>query len=202
MWTDQQPPQAVLAEVPPLIGNRRQGPDLAEVGSSRSALWLKAHFMNPRAVSHDSIMPCYKYLFADQRGPDLVAYLRSLGRTHIMDRYELAAAWEPAKAAQVAAKHLDEAVLVKQFCSTCHSPNGATRRDWKSAFKILPPDLAKGPFRYVPATTAPAWRWRRFAEIIKFGLPGTDMPGHEYLPDDEIAAMAHYLTELGTKVNR
>jgi cytochrome c oxidase cbb3-type subunit 2 len=26
-----------------LIGNRRHGPDLAEVGSRRSPLWLKAH---------------------------------------------------------------------------------------------------------------------------------------------------------------
>jgi mono/diheme cytochrome c family protein len=33
------------------------------------------------------------------------------------------------------------------------------------------------------------------ARIAKFGIQGTDMPGHEYLPDDQIAAMADYITQ-------
>ena len=56
---------------PPLIGNRRQGPDLAEVGGRRSPLWLKVHFFNPPEVSGASIMPSYAFLFRDQRGNDL-----------------------------------------------------------------------------------------------------------------------------------
>ncbi len=63
----------------PLIDNRRQGPDLSQVGARRSVLWLKMHLYNPRQVSGSSIMPSYAFLFRDQRGNDLVAYLASLG---------------------------------------------------------------------------------------------------------------------------
>ena len=48
---------------PPLIGNRRQGPDLSQVGARRSPLWLRMHFMRPRDVSFNSPMPPYDYLF-------------------------------------------------------------------------------------------------------------------------------------------
>ena len=75
-------PVEIVAEIreqhPPLIGNRRQGPDLSQVGARRSALWLKAHFFNPAEVSGSSIMPSYGFLFRDERGNDLVAYLESL----------------------------------------------------------------------------------------------------------------------------
>ena len=70
------------SEEPPLIGNRRHGPDLTEIGNRRSALWLRAHFMNPAMLSHDSPMPAYAYLFADERGEALLAYLQSLGKTN------------------------------------------------------------------------------------------------------------------------
>jgi mono/diheme cytochrome c family protein len=202
MWGPTNSVQAVLAEDPPLIGNRRQGPDLAEIGSRRSALWLKAHFLNPSVVSHDSVMPSYAYLFADGHGPALLAYLQSLGQTNIIDRYMAAAVWEPSPAAVAASEKLDGLALIEQYCFTCHSRNGTTRLAWKSEFKKLPPDLVKGLFAYVPATADPDWRWRRFAEIIKFGLPGTYMPGHEYLPDATIAAMARQLVDTNGTMNR
>jgi len=69
-------------EEPPLIGNRRQGPDLSEVGSRRSALWLRAHFLNPAMLVRESPMPSYAHLFADQRGEALLACVQSLGNTH------------------------------------------------------------------------------------------------------------------------
>ena len=31
------------------------------------------------------------------------------------------------------------------------------------------------------------------ARIVKFGVKGTDMAGHEYLPDAEVAAIAEYV---------
>jgi hypothetical protein len=33
----------------------------------------------------------------------------------------------------------------------------------------------------------------RLAQIAKFGIPGTDMPGHEYLNDRQIASLALFL---------
>ena len=195
MWGPANSTTGALAEIPPLLGNRRQGPDLAEVGSYRSGLWLKAHFMNPAAMSHGSIMPSYAYLFADSRGPELVAYLQSLGRDNADNHRGAAASWEPAKSSDALASNFNGSRLIEQSCVTCHSPDGATRLEWRSDFRRLPPDLVKGPFEYVPATADPEWRRRRFAEIIKFGLPGTDMPGHEYLPDAAIVAMARQLEQ-------
>jgi len=71
-------PAAVLAEKPVLIGNRRHGPDLANVGARRSATWLKQHFLAPRDFAPDSPMPSYTHLFDDSRGDDLIACLREL----------------------------------------------------------------------------------------------------------------------------
>ena len=51
LWGPAEPLQQLRQQRPPLIGNRRQGPDLAEVGGRRSALWLKAHFYDPPEVS-------------------------------------------------------------------------------------------------------------------------------------------------------
>ena len=79
MWGPVEDVDKIHQERPPLIGNRRQGPDLTQVGVRRSALWLKMHLFNPREVSGSSIMPSYALLFRDQRGNDLVAYLESLG---------------------------------------------------------------------------------------------------------------------------
>jgi cytochrome c oxidase cbb3-type subunit 2 len=41
----------------------------------------------------------------------------------------------------------------------------------------------------------PVERRMRLAQIAKFGLPGTDMPGHEYLSDNEIASIALWLSQ-------
>ncbi len=68
------------AERPPLIGNRRQGPDLLNVGRRRDPEWNRQHLIDPRKLSAGSKMPSYAHLFRDgSRGDDLVAYLASLG---------------------------------------------------------------------------------------------------------------------------
>jgi cytochrome c oxidase cbb3-type subunit 2 len=97
---------------------------------------------------------------------------------------------------QTAANKLDGAKLVHEYCLTCHTAEGEMRQTWGKSFKRLPPDFAKGPFAYAPATADVKWRRNRIAQIIKFGLPGTDMPGHEYLPDRDIAAMAEQIVKL------
>ncbi len=67
MWGPAETIDELRLQHPPLIGNRRQGPDLSQVGGRRSPLWLKAHFYNPPEVSGASIMPSYGFLFQDQR---------------------------------------------------------------------------------------------------------------------------------------
>ncbi|HBL31868.1 MAG TPA: cytochrome-c oxidase, partial [Acidobacteria bacterium] len=51
-------------EKPVLLGARRQGPDLLQVGNRRSAVWHEIHLRDPRALNPGSRMPSYAHLFA------------------------------------------------------------------------------------------------------------------------------------------
>jgi cytochrome c oxidase cbb3-type subunit 2 len=204
LWGPTQSVAQLHRERPPLIGNRRQGPDLSEVGTRRSPLWLKAHLIDPAEVSHASFMPSYAYLFRDTRGADLVAYLQSLQPLQTPDKQEqqatsahqrAEASWRPSPAAIAAANPAEGAPLFAAHCATCHAPTGRTRQRWSASFQRLPPDLTTGPFLHLSTTGSPADRILRLARITKFGLPGTDMPGHEYLPDRDIASLTLWLNQ-------
>ena len=180
---------------PPLIGNRRQGPDLSQVGARRSPLWLRMHFMRPRDVSFNSPMPPYDYLFRNTRGDDLIAYLSSLNDAGLSDavHWKDAGQWQPGPDAWRAAAGLDAAKL---FASIA-----------RPATRLGAPPGRSGP----GASTGcrPIWRAMR-CSMSPRGPPGrkcvrrsrgspgsasrdTDMPGHEYLADDQVAAIADYV---------
>ena len=196
MWGPARSVEELRREQPPLIGNRRQGPDLAEVGSRRSTLWLRAHFYNPPEVSHASFMPSYSHLFRDHRGEDLVAYLETLHTSPTDDQHLLAKRdWFPSSVAMAAATTTEGETLFRIYCATCHAEEGPTRRKWQTSFKRLPPGLRAGPFLHVPDSASLSERKDRLARIVKFGIAGTDMPGHEYLPDAEIASLALWLAQ-------
>jgi cbb3-type cytochrome c oxidase subunit II len=198
MWGPVQTVEELHRERPPLIGNRRQGPDLSEVGARRSPLWMKAHFFHPGEVSHASFMPSYAYLFhdtRDNRGDDLIVYLQSLRSTAGAAHEIQEQSWRPSRESLARASAQEGARLATLYCSTCHTANGATRERWKASFRTLPPDLATGPFLHLQVSDSPAERTDRLARIVKFGLPGTDMPGHEYLPDSQIASITIWLNQ-------
>jgi cytochrome c oxidase cbb3-type subunit 2 len=194
MWGPVESMKVLRQQNPPLIGNRRQGPDLSEVGLRRSSLWLKAHFYNPAEVSGSSIMPSYGFLFRDGRGDDLVAYLESLrvGDTerHIAEEKT----WHPSAAATAQANVADGERLYRSDCSNCHSDDGPVRREWLSSFKRPPSDLVHGPYLDPPTSDSAAQRLIRLEQISRFGIPGTDMPGHEYLSDRDIASISLWLS--------
>ncbi len=195
MWGPVQTVEELRRQHPPLIGNRRQGPDLTQVGSRRSSLWLKAHFYNPAQVSHASFMPSYSYLFGDGRGDDLLAYISSLQANEISGHRLAEKEWQPSLASVAQANVKDGKRFFSAYCATCHTTDGQTRQAWKSSFKRLPPNFATGPFLYILDSDSPEQRLRHFAQIVKFGLPGTDMPGHEYLSDKEIASLSLWLEQ-------
>ncbi len=59
-------------EDPPMLGTQRTGPDLADVGSRQpSEAWHLIHLYDPRAVVPQSVMPAYRWYFAekDKAGP-------------------------------------------------------------------------------------------------------------------------------------
>jgi cbb3-type cytochrome c oxidase subunit II len=80
LWGARTTVEQALGQEPVLIGNRRQGPDLANVGQRRNAGWNRMHLMEPSAVVPGSRMPAYRHLFAGdaRRGEALLAYLDSL----------------------------------------------------------------------------------------------------------------------------
>jgi len=195
MWGPAETIQELRLQHPPLIGNRRQGPDLSQVGARRSALWLRAHFYDPPEVSGASIMPSYAYLFGDERGNDLVAYLESLQKAGIVEHLVAEMSWRPSASAVAAADASDGEQLFQRDCATCHSVDGRTRHAWQASFRRLPPDLRVGPLLDLPLSGPLALRMDRLAQIAKFGIPGTDMPGHEYLSDQQIASISVWLSQ-------
>ena len=196
MWGPAEPVSMLSSEHPLLIGNRRQGPDLSQVGARRSPLWLKAHFFNPAQVSGASIMPSYAFLFSDQRGNDLIAYLESLRGPGTAQHLAAEKLWQPSPRAIAEASAATGARLYQQDCATCHDANGRTRKIWHASFKQLPTNLATGPFHYLPASDTPRQRAARLAQIVKFGIPGTDMAGHEYLSGKDVASITLWLSQI------
>jgi len=186
MWGPSTPVERVRAQAPPLIGNRRQGPDLAEVGARRSTFWLRAHLMDPVALSDHSAMPPYAFLFGDARGDDLVSYLASL-HTPSAEHVQAQAAWRPSEGVWATASVSEGERLYGRACATCHDDRGAARLRWKDGFHKSPPDRAA---LHAFAQSQPR---DALARVVRFGMSGTDMPGHEVLADHDIASLVLWL---------
>lgn len=191
-WGPSTPLGEVLAGAPPLPGNRRQGPDLAHVGNRRSGEWNRLHLCEPRAVSPGSRMPSYAHLFAggDPRGEALVAYLATLGADTIPARLAQAQAWQPA--AGPAAEAPRARALFKRLCANCHGPAGRGDGPLAERLSVRPPDWSREAWRRVPAGADVE---RDLARVIKFGVPGTPMAGHEYLNDADVVGLARLVQQ-------
>lgn len=185
------------SEKPPMVGNRRQGPDLMNAGLRRSDVWHRQHLLDPPSLSPGSKMPSYGYLFrdGDGRGESLVLYLSSLGRTAAVARVAAIQTWSPrADLAEGSAEngrhHFD------RYCSMCHGVSG--RGDGALAPLVFRPamNLTKGAFFYVPPTAAIDDQTLALSRIVKFGLPGFHMPGHEVFADQDILDIVAYVKQL------
>lgn len=189
LWGPEKPLAESLKETPPLLGNRRQGPDLAQVGNRRSPEWNRLHLIAPRTVSPGSRMPSYAHLFreGDERGEALVAYLASLGAETTEARAAQVAAWKPT--AVPAADGAKGAKLFAALCTGCHGAEGRGDGVLAARLGVRPPDWKAGEIRRATDEEITA-------RIIKFGLPGSPMAGHEYLGDDEVVSLARYVASL------
>ncbi len=67
-----------VADRPHLLGSERTGPDLSQEGGEHPDDWHLAHFINPRYVRPESIMPAFAFL-KRERLDALIAYKQSLG---------------------------------------------------------------------------------------------------------------------------
>jgi cytochrome c oxidase cbb3-type subunit 2 len=179
----------IKSQQPVLIGNRRQGPDLTNIGTRRSSTWLKQHFINPQAFAVGSSMPSYAHLFEDVRGDDLVAYLSSLGLERYTNRIEQVANWIPQKTKE----GNDDEALFSMHCVVCHGADGRGNGLLASHFQKPPANLIDGPFIW---SAAQDHQDDNLARIIKCGIPGTDMPGHETLSDQDISTLRAHVLNL------
>jgi cbb3-type cytochrome oxidase cytochrome c subunit len=180
---------------PQLIGNRQQGPDLSEVGGRRSPLWLKAHLFDPAEVSGASIMPSFARLFRDQRGNDLVAYLSNLHGSGSAEHRAEDEKWHLSPVAMSEASLSDGQRLYVRYCATCHSANGRTRHAWRSRFTEQPAILAAGALKDNQPASSEASKFDHLAQIVKFGIADSDMAGHEYMSDKDIASIGLWLSQ-------
>ena len=181
---------------PPLIGNRRQGPDLLNAGNRRSAAWHRQHLRDPRSVSPASRMPGYAHLFeGSTRGDDLVAFLTSRGAESRVDRFMYTQAFRLAEPPGTGSK-AQGALLFARHCAACHGRAGRGDGVLSGVFRRPAMDLAKGSFWLVPRGPGLGSETEGLARVIRFGVPGTSMPGHEYFSDDEIADLVAYVRGL------
>jgi cytochrome c oxidase cbb3-type subunit 2 len=193
-------PHRTLAdsERPPLIGNRRQGPDLLNVGNRRGAAWQELHLRRPRMLSPGSRMPSYDHLFAagGSRGPDLVAYLAFLGEATGAERAALTQ--RPVASPPITMASLGRgATLFGSYCMPCHGPTGYG--DGPFATSLGHPvamNLHKGPLWFLGKDPGAAPREALLARIVRYGLPGTSMPGHESLPPQDVADLVGFVESL------
>jgi cytochrome c oxidase cbb3-type subunit 2 len=186
LWGPALEPDAVLAETPVLIGNRRQGPDLTNIGARRSAAWLRIHFINPRSLAPDSVMPSYAHLFEDDRGDALIAYLKQSGIENTLPLIKTQSAWTP----RGSSRGINAKALFQRHCTTCHGPAGNGSGMTAAALSVPPTNLHSGPFiRTGQASDTRA----AIARVIKYGVIGSDMPGHETLTDDQVLSLSELL---------
>ncbi len=186
IWGPARGVEEVLKGEPVLIGNRRQGPDLTNVGARRSEAWLKVHFLNPRELAPDSAMPSYAHLFDDGRGQDLVRYLKESGVSATASLMAESARWKPVGSGLGS----DGKSLFGSHCAACHGALGRGHGPLSWHLARPPANLSKGPFIW---SAAGENLDLRIARVIKFGIPGTDMPGHETLLDRDVLALKDYV---------
>lgn len=170
----------------------QHAPDLSQVGARRSALWLKMHLYDPGEVSGVSVMPSYAFLFRDGRGNDLVAYLSSLG-SGTDERLAQEQGWQLPHGLVAAPDTAAGEKLYRTYCATCHSIDGRTRLKWQSEFTESPAILQAGAVHSGESDNPESPRVDHLAQIIKFGIPNSDMAGHENLSDKDIASLSLWL---------
>jgi cytochrome c oxidase cbb3-type subunit 2 len=183
-------------EMPPFVGNRRQGPDLKNAGLRRSPAWLRVHLRDPRRVVPGSRMPSYAHRFdgPESGGEDLVAYLSSLGRGNEAAFLDNIRQWRPAGLAQGSPARGQ--VQFGRHCAACHGAGGAGDGPAASSFDPPPRNLSAGPFAAADLANPDDPLAQTLARAIKYGLPGTSMPGHELLPDADIADLVRFVAGL------
>ena len=137
-------------------------------------------------------MPSYAHLFEDGRGMDLAVYLRESGGPAMGDVLEQAGSWS----AVSDAIDSNDRELFAAHCAVCHGADGLGNGRLAGNFIRPPANLVTGPFIWTgPGEDVVL----RTARVIKFGIVGTDMPGHEVMTDAQVGALVAEVLQLRKK---
>lgn len=190
------PALEMARQQPVLFGNRRQGPDLSNVGLRRSREWNRVHLMDPRAVRPGSRMPSYAYLFktGDTRGEALLDYFQGLGIDESEEWQAHIANWSPVASLPEGRPGAGEQ-LYRQLCSGCHGASGDGTGAIAGAFAVSPRDLRQ-PAEWQWVKSDVPYRDLELARLIKFGRRGTSMAGTEWLGGQDLADLIRFLDTL------
>lgn len=191
LWGDPVDPESAVSSQPPLLGNRRQGPDLATIGARRGPTWLKIHQIEPATLSPGTRMPAYPALFDANHtdGWDLIQYLDSLGSDQTGTLWQNFQVWQPQQSELEASGQTEQ--RFRQFCAPCHGEEARGNGPLAGNFQPRPRNLIRDPFIFQGQTEVQL----HLARTIKFGLPGTEMPGHESWTDSQINSLAAWLAQ-------
>jgi cytochrome c oxidase cbb3-type subunit 2 len=140
-------------------------------------------------------MPSYAHLFApgDRRGEDLVEYLAALGAADAAGRLAIVeAATVPAPLVAGDAG----GALFRDLCAACHGESGRGDGPLARHFARRAIDLTKPRLFHDPGDLAGTENLAALQKLIRWGVPGTAMAGHETLSDDEIGALARQVAAL------
>lgn len=191
-----------LAGAPPLVGNRRLGPDLSNIANRRSRAWNKLHLCAPRTLVPGSRMPSYAGLFSDgdARGEALLDYLMSLGEGTLEPRRAIIATWQP-RVFNAVGDASRGALSWSRNCVSCHGRTGVGDGALAGQLEVRPPDFSRDDWRRVPRSGASHPPPLEVMRIVKFGIPGSPMPGHEWLSEQELADLASHVLLLHSRTN-
>ncbi|MBT8044055.1 MAG: cbb3-type cytochrome c oxidase subunit II [Verrucomicrobiae bacterium] len=194
LWGPARSVDLVTKESPVLIGNRRQGPDLLQVGLRRSRRWMRQHFIDPSSLSPHSTMPSYAYLFEDERGEALVEFLAAFDQQDLAKRQQMIYQWAPSAATSAKSQERGHE-LFTNHCVCCHGEQGKGDGVLADQWLKPPANLVDGPFAFTSVDDGGLM----LARVIKFGIYGTDMPGHELLSDADVKTLVEYVKILRKK---
>jgi len=156
--------------------NARDGgiaPDLSYEGLLKDESWIHEHFLNPRSVVSDSIMPTFRFTTDEFKA--MSAYLASL------------------KTAPALATGAD---TYKALCQRCHGDKGDGHGEIAIYLDPYPRDLTKAGFMNSKPMD-------RLTQSIQNGVAGTSMPGWgKVLNEAQVKGVLDYVLATYTKTPR
>jgi cytochrome c oxidase cbb3-type subunit 2 len=144
-------------------------------------------------------MPSYGHLFAGgaERGADLVAYLESLGSDTGAERFRDIQA-RPIRVDPAASPHRGR-TLFSVYCAQCHGARGRGEGPLAAVLGHQPAlDLGRGSMALVSFGPGIGTFDQGLARVVRFGMPGTSMPGHEHLDDLDLSALVAHVRAIAS----